>query len=101
MQPWLGYMFLLEDCLQSQKPVTVQEPHFKVFPEFKGASYAKRYELFCRKLVREGHYSASAFLMSSQEGGMKGKFTEPATDLTFDLFSRSLIGQLIAHVDKD
>jgi len=101
IKPWLGYMFLLEDCPQSQKPVTVQEPHFKVFPEFKGASYAKRYELFCRKLVREGHYSASAFLMSSQEGGMKGKFTEPATDLTFDLFSRSLIGQLIAHVDKD
>jgi len=48
VKPWLGYVFLLEDCPESQKPVKVQEPHFKVLPEFVNASYAKRYELFCR-----------------------------------------------------
>ena len=52
VKPWLGYVFLLQDCPESRKPVRVQEPHFKVFPEFVDASYAKRYELFCRKLVR-------------------------------------------------
>jgi hypothetical protein len=35
--------------------------YFKVFPEFVGASYMRRYELFCRKLVLERHYTASAF----------------------------------------
>ncbi len=45
---WLGYMFLLEDCPSSQTPVKVKEPHFKVFPEFVNASYAKRYELFSK-----------------------------------------------------
>src|SRR3990170_3972653 len=57
IRPWLGYVFLLEDCPESQKPVRVQEPHFRVFPEFVNASYARRYELFCRKLVRERHYN--------------------------------------------
>jgi hypothetical protein len=56
VQPWLGYMFLLDHCKESQRPVRVNEPHFTVFPEFKDASYAKRYELFCRLLVRERLY---------------------------------------------
>jgi len=56
VRPWIGYMFLLEDCPRSTAPVGVKEPHFKVFPEFKNSSYAKRYELFCRRLVLEKHY---------------------------------------------
>src|SRR5476649_344392 len=48
IRPWIGYMFLLEDCASSTKPVGVKEPHFKVFPEFRNSSYARRYELFCR-----------------------------------------------------
>jgi len=94
VKPWLGYVFVLEDCHESQKPVRVQEPHFKVFPEFVNASYGKRYELFCRKLVRERHYNVAAFLMSDKTGGLKGHYTEPADDLTIDIFARSLVAQV-------
>ena len=97
VQPWLGYMFLLDHCKESQRPVRVKEPHFTVFPEFKAASYAKRYELFCRKLVRERHYSASAYLLSDKTDGIKGIFEEPAEDLTFELFARSLIAHVSAY----
>lgn len=96
VKPWVGYLFLLEDCSQSRHPVKTKEPHFEVFPEFKDASYAKRYELFCRKLIRERHYSATTFLMSTRVDGPKGVYEEPADDLTFELFARSLIGQAIA-----
>ena len=96
IRPWLGYFFMLDDCANSQSPVKVQEPHFKVFPEFVGASYAKRYELFCRKLVRERHYSASSFLLSCKDTGAEGIYTEPAADLTFELLVRSMMGQLIS-----
>ena len=96
IKPWLGYLFLLEDCPESQEPVRVQEPHFKVFPDFVDASYAKRYELFCRKLVRERHYNVAAFLMSDRKGGLKGHYSEPAEDLTFEIFARSLVAQVAA-----
>jgi hypothetical protein len=36
---------LLEETPRSMRPVRAQEPHFKVFPEFKDASYAKRYDI--------------------------------------------------------
>ncbi len=97
VQPWLGYLFLLEDCPASQAPVKVKEPHFKVFPEFSNASYAKRYEVFCRKLVRERHYNAAAFLMSDREMGLKGIFKEPGNDLPLEIFARSLIAQVSVH----
>jgi hypothetical protein len=100
IKPWLGYFFMLEDCDGSNHPVKVQEPHFKVFPEFVNASYAKRYELFCRKLVRERHYSASSFIISSKIGGITGEHKEPAEDLNFDMFIRSMVGQLTAFGDK-
>ena len=93
-RPWVGYLFLLEDCPQSRKPVGVREPHFPVFPEFSDASYAKRYELFCRKLVLERHYEAAALLTSDREGGPKGIYREPAEDLTFEHYSRSLAAHL-------
>lgn len=70
-QPFLGYFFMLEDCTASNRPVSIQEPHFKVFPEFRGASYMRRYELFCRKLVLERHYTASAFITSSSHEALR------------------------------
>ncbi len=89
-------MFLLEDCGPSNRPVGVKEPHFKVFPEFRNSSYAKRYELFCRRLVLERHYDAAAFLMSNPEKGVKGGYSEPASDLTFQTFANSLVGHVAA-----
>jgi len=95
-RPWIGYMFLLEDCPRSTAPVGVKEPHFKVFPEFRDSSYAKRYELFCRRLVLEKHYDGSAFLMSNPQNGLRGSYSEPAPDLTFQSFANSLVAHVAA-----
>jgi hypothetical protein len=96
-QPFLGYFFMLEDCEASKRPVSVQEPHFKVFPEFVGASYMKRYELFCRKLVLERHYTASAFITSTSDNGLKGNFMTPAEDLSLERFAKLLAAHVTAH----
>jgi hypothetical protein len=97
-QPFLGYFFMLEDCDASNRPVGVQEPHFKVFPEFVGASYMRRYELFCRKLVLERHYTASAFINSSSLDGLSGAYKTPADDLSMERFAKMLIGHVAPFV---
>jgi hypothetical protein len=96
VRPWLGYMFLLDDCDRSRAPVGVKEPHFKVFEEFRNSSYAKRYELFCRRLVLERHYDSASFLLSEAQAGLKGDFTEPAADLAFQKFAQSLVAHVAA-----
>jgi len=98
LQPFLGYFFMLEDCEASNRPVKVQEPHFKVFPEFVGASYLRRYEIFCRKLVLERHYTAAAFISSTSDTGILGRFSTPADDLSLERFARILVAHLAAFV---
>lgn len=94
VQPFLGYFFMLEECDASVRPVRVKEPHFKVFPEFVGASYMKRYELFCRKLVLERHYTSASFLTSDSNTGPEGLYQEPANDLSFSIFAKSLVSHI-------
>lgn len=97
LAPWLGYLFLLEDCEASQKPVKVNEPHFKVFSEFKGASYAQRYELFCRKLVRERKYSSTCLLLSKKTTALEPQnYIEPANDMSATTF----LSNLLRHVSS-
>jgi hypothetical protein len=77
-------------------PVRAREPHFKVFPEFKNASYAKRYEVLLTKLVRERLYDAACFLMSSSTHGLRGVCREPSPELSFENFTVSLLAKAIA-----
>jgi len=95
-RPWLGYLMLLEDAPDSVRPVRAREPHFKVFPEFKEASYAKRYEILLTKLVRERLYDAACFLTSKAGEGRKGIYREPAAELGFQNFVASLIAKAIS-----
>ena len=95
-RPWLGYLMLLEDAPGSTRPVEVSKTHFQVFPEFEGASYARRYEILITKLLRDRLYDAGCFLMSSKTDGLKGMYTEPNVELTFQKFVSSLLAKAIA-----
>ncbi len=97
-RPWLGFLMLLEEAEQSLSPVGVYEQHFNVFKEFKNASYAKRYELFFQKLLRERLYDATCFLMSERESGLRGEFREPSSELSFKNFMASLIGHITGYL---
>ena len=92
---------LLEEAPGSINPVRARQPHFKVFPEFKAASYAKRYEILLTKLVRERLYDASCFLMSNSTDGPKGLHREPAPELSFQNFIASLMAEAIATAGSE
>jgi hypothetical protein len=95
-RPWLGYLMMLEETTGSTSPVRNREPHFEVFPEFKDASYARRYQLLLTKLVRERLYDSACFLLSDRVSGPKGSYREPDPELSFEKFIGSLLGRVIA-----
>lgn len=74
-----------------------REPHFQVFPEFKDASYARRYEILLTKLVRERLYDTACLLMSDSVNGRQGVYREPAPELSSANFASSLLARLIAE----
>jgi hypothetical protein len=92
-------------------PVANKEPYFSLDPEFrgdthtkgtnrpiryKGASYSKRYELLCRRLVLERLYTSACFLMATNSP--KTKITQPAPDLTFQRFVAALRGHVVTFL---
>ncbi len=95
-KPWMGWFMLLEDCPGSSSPVRVDEPYFDVFPEFKQSSYLKRYEILCHRLLRERLYDGVCLLLTRREAGLKGHFTEPDAELSFNRFAASLIAHVTA-----
>ncbi|MEW5974778.1 MAG: PaeR7I family type II restriction endonuclease [Acidobacteriota bacterium] len=96
-KPWLGYLMLLEDASGSTRPVSVAEPHFPVFEEFRDASYARRYEILLTKMVRERLYDAACLLLSPSDAARSGVFSEPSGELTFRNFAESLVARAIAY----
>ncbi len=95
-RPWLGWLMLLEECKGSTRAVKVGEPHFKVFPDFKGASYAKRYELLLRRLKLERLFDGATFLTATDTEGLLGQYNEPAEDLRIRPFIAALVGHAMA-----
>jgi hypothetical protein len=97
-RPWLGYVMVLEEVAKSLNPVDVREPHFPVFPEFREASYAKRYEILMTKLVRERLYDNAALLLSSQASAGEGNYRQPSNELSFESLLTSLKARAMAIV---
>jgi len=90
-QPWLGYLFMLEESEASQRatePIALTP--YKVDETFQRRSYAKRYELVCQRLVRDRLYDAACFITSGAATRKDGKYTEPNEELSFKNFAISL-----------
>lgn len=90
-RPWLGYLFMLEQSPKSTTPVKVREPYFAVDPIFANASYKRRYEILCRRLVLERLYDAACFVTSSADP--ESAIEEPASDLSFTTFAAAIRGR--------
>lgn len=94
VRPWLGYLFLLEEAPGSIKPVRVRQPFFEVDPVFIDASYKKRYEILCRRLILERLYDAACFITASADPLLP--IHEPAPDLNFNAFSKAIRSRAIS-----
>lgn len=104
--PFIGCVFLLEDCPEVHSPVSLREPFFPVDPVFtalgpsstnevrRAASHAQRYEILCRRLRLEGLYTATCLILATKENPTR--VTTLAEDLSFRAFVATLLGHAAA-----
>ncbi len=98
--PFLGYLMLLEECVDSTCNVKMEEAHFKIFPEFKNTSYSNRYQLLCEKLVVEGLYSSASLIFSDREEGKTiGRYTSPTESLSPKSLFADFAGRLLSSIE--
>jgi restriction endonuclease XhoI-like protein len=90
-RPWLGYLFMLEETVNSMRPTKrVKLRPYNVDEAFQERSYAKRYELVCERLVRDRLYDAACFFTSNAKTGKRGMYREPNDELSIKNFGISL-----------
>lgn len=95
-RPFVGWMMMVEDAPESRRPVTDRSPHFPVFKEFQGASYLKRYDVLCQRLVQEQLYGAAALLTSPRTASTTGEFYEMSELTSLKTFVTTLAGHVAA-----
>ena len=95
-RPFIGLIMLLENCAESNTPVTEREPHFPVGPAFKGQSYAERYDLLCQRLVNEELYSSATLFSSRREDATDGRYRHPSQFTSLETFVAKFTNHLAA-----
>ncbi len=99
-RPFVGWLMLVEDAEESRSPVANATPHFPVFPEFDGASYLKRYDILCQKLVQEQLYTTAALIASPRAAAQTGTFTQMSEMTNLKTFITSLAGHVAAEAAR-
>jgi hypothetical protein len=99
-RPFVGWLMVVEDAPKSQSPVKDQSPHFQVFNEFVGASYQKRYDLLCQRLVQEQLYTAAAVLASPRSAVADGAYVELSAMTGLRSFVAGLAGHAATEASR-
>ena len=64
-QPWVGYLFVMEDASGSRKPVRVPRGTLRPDPIWEGQSYQGRFGITLKRLLDEKVYDSVCYLVSS------------------------------------
>lgn len=96
-RPFVGWLMMVEDAPESRREIRNASPHFPVFEEFQAASYLRRYDLLCQKLVQEQLYTTAALITSSRSAVENGEFTEMSTMTGLRTFVTTLAGHVAAE----
>jgi hypothetical protein len=91
----------VEDAPESRSPVREASPNFKVFPEFRNASYADRYKILCDKLVKENLYTSAAVLLSPRTAVDDGAFVCFDETTSLKIFVTTFAGHIAAEAARN
>lgn len=100
-RPFVGWLVMVEDAEKSRRPgIRDASRHFPVFPEFKNASYLKRYDLLCQKLVKENLYTAACTLTSPRTSAKTGDFADMSELSSLKSFITAFAGHVAAEAAR-
>ena len=95
-RPFVGWLMLVEDASGSRSMVRDNSPHFAIFDDFKDASYLKRYDILCQRLIQEQLYTCATIIAAQRNAGKSGKFTELSPMTNLKTFVTTLAGHIAA-----
>lgn len=99
-RPFIGWLMLVEDAPASRTPVRDRSPNFAVFAEFQGASYLKRYDILCQRLVQEQLYTTASIIASPRTAAPTGEYVGMSDMTSLKTFVASLAGHIATEAAR-
>ncbi len=99
-RPFLGWIIMVEDSPKSRRPVDTPSPHFPIFKEFVGASYLIRYDLLCKKLVKEQLYTTATLVTATQEAVNTGAYSQLSNMASIKSFVTAFAGHIASAASR-
>lgn len=99
-RPFVGWLMMVEDADGSRRPIQDRSPHFPVFQEFQGASYLKRYDILCQRLVQEQLYTTASVIASPREAVDSGAHSDLSEMTSLKSFVTAFAGHVAAEVAR-
>lgn len=90
-QPWLGYLFVIEDAPGSRTPVRIPAGKLRIDPVWTDMSYQERFGLALSRLRDERMYDAVCYLVSSADDPGP---QEPIQELDWTHFAAAITARI-------
>ncbi len=100
MQPFVGWFMVVEEAQGSTSPVRDSSVHFSVDKVFQNASYLKRYDVLCQRLVKEKLYTAASVISTPRSAIDTGAYAELSALTGLSVFVRSLAMHIAAEASR-
>lgn len=94
--PFLGYVILVEDADGSREPVTTRSPHFATDPCFQSASYQRRMQVMCERMMQQQLY-ACASVLTAPNNSRTGDHANLSAQTSF----RNLLTRIASHLASE
>ena len=75
--PWLGYVFVLREDEETERPDRPIDALFPADPAFKGMSYNQRYQEMLKRFMGDNIYQAGWFITTKTDEAGRVSYAEP------------------------
>ncbi len=99
-RPFVGWLMMVEDAPESRRSVDTPSPHFPLLDAFSKASYLKRYDLLCQRLVQEQLYTTASVIAAQRSAIDDGQYTHLSEMTSLKTFVTALAGHVAAQATR-
>lgn len=94
LPPWLGYVFILQESTETERPLRPSRTLFPVDPVFNGLTYSQRYQTMIQRFFNHQVYQAGWFLTTKRENDGTVSFVEPMANACAATFAAEIVGRV-------
>jgi hypothetical protein len=97
--PWLGFLVVLEDSSELHEINDRNKPKdFEYMEIFHQASFGKRWEILCDRLIKEQKYNAACIILTDRESSAKKMYVTPNKELDVIKFFLSFAASIELYI---